>query len=274
VTVNFAPQALGASTATLRIDTQTFTVSGTGNPPPALADYRFEGTSGVQEPLQQPGVGLQLSSPYPLTLTGTLTLAFNSEVFVTDPAVQFATGGRTINFTVPANTTRAIFANGAEQIRLQTGSVAGAITLAPSFATESGINLTPSSPASLTLTIPQSAPRITGVQITNRTANGFTLSVTGYATNRSVTQMEVQFTAFAGENLATTRIPINVESSFMAWYGSTQSQPFGSLFSITVPFTMSGDATNVSSLIDTLQAVSVTLTNRQGTSQAQRVDFR
>ena len=41
-------------------------------------------------------IGVTLASPYPLPITGTLTLAFASSAFVDDPAIQFATGGRTL----------------------------------------------------------------------------------------------------------------------------------------------------------------------------------
>ncbi len=198
-TVAFAPNATGAATALLKIDTQSFTLSGSGNPPPALPDYRFDGASGPQEALQQPGVGLLLSSAYPIPLTGTLTMTFNSDVAVTDPAVQFATGGKAVNFTIPANSTRPIFSNSAQQIKLQTGSVAGAIALTPSFVTDGGINLTPSNPVGLNLTVAQSAPKLLSVRVSAKTTTGFTLLVTGYATGRYVTQIDLQFAVTADE---------------------------------------------------------------------------
>lgn len=273
-TVTFSPTAVGAASATLRVDTQTFTLNGTGNQPAPLPEYRFEGASGSQEPQQQPAVGLTLAASYPLALTGTLTLAFNSDVFANDTAVQFSTGGRTIAFTVPANTTRAIFPNNQTQIRLQTGTVAGTITLTPSFVTDGGINLTPSTPPSLNLTVAQSAPRLLSVQVSTKSATGITLLVTGFATGRSITQMEFQFTPVSGENVPTTRLTLPVEPTFVAWYQGTPSQQFGSLFTATVPFTVQGAVSNVTNPSDTLQTVAVTLTNRQGTSAAQSVALR
>lgn len=272
--VQFAPTAVGTSTATLKIDTQSFTLSGAGGPPDPLPSYRFIAPSGPQQPMQQISVGLELESPYPLTLTGTLTLSFNSEVFSPDPAVQFATGGRTASFTIPANTKRALFAGNAPEIRLQTGTVAGSIVLTPSFATEGGINLTPSNPPSLTLTVPQSAPRLLSVALSSKTNNSLTLLVSGYATSRSITQMEFQFTAVAGENLGTTKLTLNAEPSFLAWYQSSTSQQYGSLFTATVPFTLQGDVKNVSSLTDAIESVSVTLANRLGTSNAITLSLR
>jgi hypothetical protein len=273
-TITFAPNALGAATGTLRIDNQSFTLSGTGNTPAALPEYRFQTSGSTQEPLQQPAVSLTLAQAYPLQLNGTLTLAFNSDVFANDPAVQFATGGRTVNFIIPANRTQAVFPDNTTQIRLQTGTVAGTISLTPSFATEGGINMTPTNPPALSITIPQAAPRLLSVVLSARTGTGFTLLVTGFATGRSITQMEFQFTPVSGETVQTTRLPMNVESSFLAWYQSAQSQQFGSLFTATIPFTLAGDVKNVSTVVDTIQSVAVTLTNRQGTSASASVSLK
>ena len=53
-----------------------------------------------------------------------------------------------VNFTVPANTTEALFTNNATTVRLQTGTVAGTLKVIPSFATDGGYDLTPSAPLS------------------------------------------------------------------------------------------------------------------------------
>ncbi len=265
-TVSFVPTALGAATATLRVDNLTFTLNGTGTSPVPLPGYRFEGASGAQQPLQQPAVGLALDSSYPLPLTGVLTLAFNSEVFANDPTVQFATGGRTINFSIASNSRQAVFANGATQVRIQTGTVAGNITLTPSFVTEGGLNLTPVSPLAQTLSVAQSAPVLLNVTISGRTQNTLTLLVSGFATSRSVTQMDLQFTIVSGENVGTPRVTVNVEPSFLAWYQSGPALTFGSLFTATVPINFQGDVKNVTNPVDAVESVAVTLSNRMGTS--------
>jgi hypothetical protein len=110
--------------------------------------------------------------------------------------------------------------------------------------------------------------------VQSRTTNGFTLLISGYATGRSITQMAFQFTAAPRENVQTTQLSLNVEPSFSAWYASASSQPYGSAFTATVPFTLQGDITEVSSPVDAIQSVSVTLSNRQGASQSQTVNLR
>ncbi len=276
-TVAFVPTAVGAATTTLRVDTATFALNATGTQPPPLPGYRFDGAAGNVGPVEQPAVGLVLAQNYPLTLNGTLTMAFNSDVFSNDPTVQFATGSRAINFTIPANTTRAIFANGAQQVRLQTGTVAGNITLTPSFVTDGGIVLTPTRPDFLALTLPSSGPVLLNAGLLSKTANTITLQLTGYAPTRSITQIDLRFTPFSGENVSTTQLTLNVESSFQAWYQSTASQAFGSQFTVTIPLTLAGDVigtTTTSSVADTVQSIAVTIGNRNGTSQSRTVPVR
>ena len=275
-TVQFAPTVTGTITATLKVDTQSFTLSGSASSPDPLPAYKFEAPAVSQEPMQQPQIALTLAAPYPLALSGTLTLAFfsNAEVPSTDASVQFAVGGRTVNFTIPANATKAVFQNNATQVRVQTGTVAGTITITPSFVTDAGIILTPTNPPALNLVIPASAPRVLGVEVSATTATSITLLVRGYSTARSVTKMDFQFTPTAGENVSTTSLSLPVEGNFLSWYQQAQSQQYGSLFTATIPFTLQGDVKNVTRVADTLQSVSVTLTNRQGTSAAQSVSLR
>ena len=75
-------------------------------------------------------MGLQLAAPYPQDLTGTLTLTFTPDSFADDPTIQFASGGRTVNFKIPANTTTAVFGQ-SNQVQFSSGTVAGVITLTP-----------------------------------------------------------------------------------------------------------------------------------------------
>ena len=274
-TVQFAPAAQGASTATLKVDNASFTLNGFGEAPAPLPTLRFTGATGAQEALQQPAIGVAIASAYRTNVTGTLTLAFNSDVFSNDPSVQFATGGRTVSFTIPAGQTAAVFPNGANTIRIQTGSVAGTITLTPTVATEGGFNLTPTQPPALNLTIASAAPRILSAIVASKAASAITLQVSGYSTARSVTQIDLALTGAAGENLGTQRVTIPVESAFLGWYSGATSGQFGSLFTVTIPLTLSGDVlTTGNALSDTIQSIGVTIANRIGTSSATTVALK
>ena len=270
--VTFAPTTLSTVNGTLRIDSQSFTLTGIGNSPAALPTYSISGASGTVSPLSQPAVGLSLAAPYPMDLTGTLNLAFNSAVFANDPSVQFQIGGRSVPFTIPANTTKAVFSNQASTIQLQAGTVAGTIVLTPTFATSlGGIDLTPANATPLALTVPQQAPQLLNVVLASTTASSFTLSITGFATSRSLSQMAFQFTPVATENVATTSLNLNVDSTFSAWYQGTASAAFGSNFTATVTFNLAGTLNKATSLTNTIQSVAVTLTNSQGSSATKTV---
>jgi hypothetical protein len=69
----------------------------------------------------------------------------------------------------------------------------------------------------------------------------------------------VTFTPAAGASLQTAQFSVPVESTFVAWYTSPASGPFGSQFTLTLPF--NGDTSAVGS-------VQVSLINSQGTSNS------
>jgi hypothetical protein len=271
--VAFSPTALGANTSTVRRYQNLFTFIGSGTDPAPLARVNLEGPSGTQEPLYQPAIGLTLQAAYPIAVNGTLTLSFDSDVFSNDPSIQFATSGRTVSFTIPARSTRALFPNDATQVRIQTGSVAGTITITPSFSTEGGLSLTSSAPAVMKLAIPASTPRLLTAQIGSRSADGLTLELTGLATGRNVRQIDLHFTPVAGVSMPSADVSLNVDQIFGLWFQSAASQPFGGLFSATVPITIQGKIAS-GSLIDALQSISVTVSNQQGVSSARTLQLR
>ncbi len=264
----FTPAVTGLSTAQLLIDTQLFTLSGFASAPPPLPGIRFGGVSGVVEPFQQPGVRLALLDPYPLPLQGALLLTIESESFSADPSIQYSSGGRVVAFTIPANTTEAIFPNGAKEIRLQTGTVASVITLTPFFATQSGLDLTPAASANTTLklTIPRRAPALVSLQIAARANDSLTLSLTGYTTTRSVRSVEVQFTGKPEAKIAETKFTIDLDAISTAWFRTPGSEPLGGQFSLTLPFTFRASTAVTQPIIDSFDSISVIVTNETGTS--------
>jgi hypothetical protein len=263
----FTPNNTGALTATLRVNNAVFTLAGSGNQPLPLPAYQFEGAGGAAEPLQQPAVGITLAAAYPLPLQGTLNLIFVSDVFSNNSAVQFATGGRKVAFTIPPNSTRALFENSATSIRLQTGTVAGNIVLTPSFATEAGLDLTPASPPVLTLAIARSAPKLIEVRIASRALAGITLAVTGYSTTRALRDIAIRLSARPGKELTGTQLTASLEGFSLLWYQGAESQGFGGLFMVTVPILLQGgDAQE--DLAGRIQSVEVTVRNEVGSSNA------
>ena len=259
----------------MKIDNQTFNLSGVGDAPPALPGVSFVGTGPVVDAAQQIGVGITLDNPYPVLLSGKLTLIFAStaDAFNDDPAIAFASGGRTVNFTVPANSRNAVFGLSDNRIRLQTGTVAGAITLSATFSTDAGgINLTVSNAPATNILVRPSAPRIASVQLASRTASAMTVLITGYSPTRSVSTMAFTFTPFVDPNnkdlkLDTASLNLTVDGPFGVWYRSAASQTFGSLFTATVTFTVFGN-------VDAIQSLAVTIGNSLGTSNSSSVTLR
>jgi hypothetical protein len=263
--LQFAPNAVGALNSSLVIDSKTFTLQGVGSAPAALPAVSFTGVGDTATPLQQPSVGLQLAAPYAQDLTGTLTLTFTPDSFADDPTIQFVSGGRTVNFKIPANTTSAVFGL-ASTVQFSAGTVAGVITLTPTFAI-GGVDVTPKPATVKTVLVASGAPVLRSLQIGTRTASSFELLITGYATSRSVSGLQLNFTPAAGSTLSATSIPVNSDSAFSSWYQTAASQTVGSQFTASLTINLNGNGNAV-------QSVSVSASNSKGTSNAVSVNLQ
>jgi hypothetical protein len=272
--ITFSPATVASTNGTLHLDGTAFVLIGAGGAPPALPAYSFTGPQGTLGALQQPAIGLNLAAPYPLPITGTLTMTVVPDGFTADPAIQFSSGGKSVAFTIPANTTAAVFAGGAASIKLQTGSTSGAITLTPAFQTASGVVLTPAAPQTLQLVVPATAPLLIGAQVTAANANGITLAISGVSNSQTLTQLAFSFTAAAGYTVSGASVTIPLSSVAAAWFESAAAQPFGGQFVATIPFTFSNGSSSSSSsssgtvanLTIAVASVSITAANAQGTS--------
>jgi hypothetical protein len=262
--ISFSPTATGPANSSMRIDTQDFNLLGIGSSPPDLPGYRFETPSGLVDPLQQVLIGLTLDAPYPIDINGTVALDFTSASFSVDPALQFATGGRTATFRISANTTSAIFANNSTRIGLQTGTVAGTILVSPAFTVANNFALTARS-GDLALNVPAKTPGVLAVEVGVQGNTGMTVFVTGYANSRTLSRLNLQFTPKSGAQLQGSELTVDVSTASTLWFRNANSQNFGGLFTLTIPFSVQGLAptTTFSQVID---SVSATLTNEIGTS--------
>jgi hypothetical protein len=270
--VQFAPLTVSSTVGTVNINDQTLTLLGAGQMPPALPSVSFTNVSSILGPLQQPAAGLQFSAPYPYEVRGVLTLSFISDSFVDDPAIQFATGNRTINFVIPANATQATFLQGSGAsigtlAPFQTGTLSGTVSLTATGLTVGDVDLTPTTPSSKSYQIPATVPQLRSIQVKSFVGNQIVLVVSGYSTPRNLSQLSFQFTGASGANLTTTSLNVDVSGAFTSWYSSSTSEVFGSQFSVSITATITGDPT-------ALQSISVTATNSKGTSAAQTVALR
>ncbi|MBI4906336.1 MAG: putative Ig domain-containing protein [Acidobacteria bacterium] len=261
-----------AGTGTFNFSVQVSDVSG-GNATadfamtiglPARPTLTITGLSDTIGPAQQPRIGMSLGASYPLDLAGTLTMTFTPDAAVPldDPAVVFTNGSRTVNFTVPANSTNAQLPAG---FSMQSGTVAGTIGMAVTLRA-AGQDVTPSPAPALTAKINRDVPVIRGLRAT-RASGGLSVEITGYSTPREVASATFRFTPAAGSTLQTTEITVQLGDGARAWYQNEQSRLFGSQFTLTQQFNVQGDTSAISS-------VTVTLTNAVGNSQAANASFQ
>jgi sugar lactone lactonase YvrE len=243
----------------------TFTVTA----PPVVA-LSLSGLSPTTVPTQPTGVGITLTSPASAELTGTLTLSFTPDPKVTnvpsgysDPAMQFAAGGTTMNFTIPAGAaTTTLPDNGSVQL----GTVAGTTTVTLTQLSENGASVLPQPPPSLSVTLPLLAPVIASgsVTITSLTSTGFNVELDAYSTSRDLASATFSFQAASGTQLnGTTSFSVSLSSVAPGWFSSTSGLSNGGSFHLIVPFTFSGDTSVFGS-----NSVTVTLTNSVGTSSS------
>jgi hypothetical protein len=222
----------------------TFTVIA----PPVVASLTGPATA---QPTQQPTVNFALTSAYPVALTGTLTLTFSGTGGANDPAIQFASGGRTFTFTVPANTTNT------PTLQLQAGTDAGAITVTLVL-TAAGQNVTPANIVPLVITVPPEPPAITSMTLT-RNGNSITANIIGYSNTRDMTSAQFSFTAANGQSLTDPNLSVPATALFSTWFTNASSQTYGSNFMYNQTFNLSADQSTIGS-------IAVTLTNSAGTS--------
>ncbi|RXH54829.1 hypothetical protein GRAN_3933 [Granulicella sibirica] len=206
----------------------------------------------TSDPGTQPTVTLTLTNPYPVEVDGVFTLSFTpSGNGVDDPAIQFASGGRTMKFTVGAGQTVA------PNVMLQTGTVSGVIAIGLTL-NAGGADVTPAGTAPTSITVPSVVPSVTAVAVA-RSGRTLTVTANGFSNTREVTQAAFHFLPVAGQQIQTPDVTLDVTSLFAGWYGSADSDAYGSSFLYTQVFTLDEDASVVGT-------VDVTLTNGVGTS--------
>ena len=209
---------------------------------------------------------LSLSQAFPHDVTGTLRLDFSPNAInpADDPAIQFATGGRQVTFSIPANTTQARFGSStvAGPVSFQAGTVAG--TLSFNTTLQAGSIQTTNS---VSRVISQQAPKIQSVQREGNDRAAFAEVVNLFATSRQVTQLILSFNTNPAVRASCGSVPgctasgnsvtIDVKSMFDSWFTGTAA--FGSISALRVPLSIGGS---------TQGTATISLRNSQGTSNS------
>ncbi len=217
-------------------------------------------------PAQQPRVTMSLAPVYPVTLTGRLELSFTPDAAANsdDPNILFSSGSRVAEFTIAANTSDVNF--GIEELALQTGTVAGTISVSLANLQSGEVDITPSPVITEEVSIARLPPALDSLGIVNRTSSGFAIEVTGFSTPREVSGAVFRFAAAAGRQLQTTQVSVQLGQASGDWFQNPAATEFGSQFIYRQPFTTRGD-------INAIGSVSVTLSNPQGESESLEANF-
>jgi hypothetical protein len=229
------------------------------------------GLSATTLPTQSTSVGVSLTTQVTPQLNGTLTLSCQPDAAGTpanycDPGTQFAAGGTTLDFTIPAGTTVATLP---ESGAIQQGTVAGTITVTLTKLVAGSTNVLPQPPPSRTVSVARQAPVITAgsVKITGLSSTGFNVELDAYSTPRDLTNATFKFQSAGGggaQLTGTTSFTVNLDSVAPSWFSGSSGLQSGGSFHLTVPFTFSGDTS-----VFGANSVTVTLSNSQGTSSSQ-----
>jgi hypothetical protein len=236
-----------------------------------LSSITLSGLAATAAPTQPLSMNLQLASAAPTDLQGILTLSFVPNAAgvpngYMDPALQFASGGTTFNFTIQRGTTSPTVSIP----NIQQGTVAGRITVTLTSLLAGSLNVLPAAPLNASVTVPQLAPVVESCVMGAVTSGAFSVQLDAYSTPRDLASAIYSFTPASGAQITvtaanggqvagTTQISVPVATQLSQWFAGSASQPNGSVFSLQAPFTLSGDAS-------ALQSVSVMLTNSVGAS--------
>ncbi len=92
-------------------------------------------------------------------------------------------------------------------------------------------------------------------------ASGFRYHSLKLLLRATVRLVVFQFTPASGANLQTTSLTVALSSNFSEWYRKPEAPTFGSQFKLRITFNVQGEVSAIS-------AVSVTLSNGQGSSSS------
>ena len=223
---------------------------------PSLGAVSISGLSGTITPGEQVQINLNLASPYPIALTGTASVTLASSVALQGNTTDltFSNGEQMTNFSLAAGATQVT-------IPLQAGTVEGTVTFSFTLSA-SQVDVTPPN-ATSSAQISADPPAIT---VVTPSVSGSTIqiAVTGFSDTRELQSASFTFSPAAGSNLKSSQFTVDVNSIFSSWYSQTSSFALGGQFLYTQPFSIGGSANSIDS-------VTVTLTNSAGASQAMTV---
>jgi large repetitive protein len=258
-TISGTPQTVGTASFIATVTdalglkaSRTLSITVTATDTPSLS---IEGLADTATNNQTLPFTLRVGSALGLPVTGRLTLTFVPDSIhgTDDPNVRFANNTRTLDFTIPANSTTVNLTGTAS---FGTGTLAGTIRI---DSTLSFAGTTVTGP-SRTVTIRRAVPTITNLRLT-RTGTGLEIRIEGFTNTRALSEARITFSSGADVDLTTGQVTVNVASALQAWFANAASIPFGGQFALTLPFTVSGSANSIT-------GISAVIVNGEGASTA------
>ncbi len=254
-TITFEPGSAVAFTGTLTIDSEAFQLSGAAYNPVLPTPVLHLDTNAPQSG-QQVTLTMTLPTPSPITVNGSINLAFKPDPSVAsivsdDPTVNFvATGARSVPFSIQQGTTTATL-NGQLNAVFATGSTAGKITF--TVAANSGVQF--SADPSISVTLAPIAMVVDNAAAT-AIAGALNIQIWGLDNTYSAGQMSFTFLDNTYNAIGNGAVNANFTQNFQGYFSQFASS-FGSMFQMLVSFPITGNAAEVGS-------VNVQLTNSAG----------
>ena len=216
---------------------------------PNLGALRLGSLSDPIKPATQTPITITIDTTATIDLNGTLSLQLAplASGHEDDGAVLLranGSAGRAILFTIPTGSKTAVFESGA--VRLQSGTLAGALTLTASMP----LGQTPPTATAVTHIV-AAAPVITSAKVTRRDTYSLEIEAVCYSTTAEIHTANF---AFAGTGTLPPPQTINVQALFNSWYMSQVGNQKGGVFTYTQKF-------NFTALATGLMSVNITLTN-------------
>lgn len=250
--IQFTPTAAGTRTAVLSLGSRQFTLTGSGVSPP-LPIPTLSVALGEAQSAQQGSVSVSFGAPAEAGGSGTVTLSFEAQTpGATDPAIVFATGGQTTQFTFNKGDTAASF-GGAGSAAFQTGTTAGTLTLEAQIGNQASQQSVVIAPAVIAVAAVAGA----------REASALTVDITGFDNTRTAGKLSFTFYDAAGNVIPPGAIATDGTAAFSSYFAASGD---GGQFALAASFPVTGDASKVS-------AFTVQLVNTAGTATTARANF-
>ena len=240
--VVFTPPITGLFQGALTIGDRSYPLLGTGADPPLpkpiiSRDLTQAGSA------QQGGLIVWFDAPAQTSGTGTATLDF---IGPPDPAIAFASGGRSATFPIAPGDVQAV-------LPFQTGTTAGVLIFTVQIGGASDQRI---------VTITPDPPGITTAQGV-RSAGAVEVRIVGFDNTRSMGAISVTFYDVSGSPIAPGTIRTDASSAVTKYFAGSD---LGGVFLLAAVYPVTGDVTRVASC-------DATLINSAGSSRTQRTTF-